>query len=246
MLTILINLDAAIERRRRMEARLAAVGITPSRIGVDLREAATGDVQRWFASNAPNLRLVPQSICSAEAGCWASHVLAWRRLLESDERICTVLEDDLVLAPGFRQAITAVERGTQDFDLLYLGTSSRNISSRRRTRIGDVWAHEPLGVIFNTWGYVVSRAYAERFFAAPSIRIDMPVDHFLGGRAKVAKPRIAVLRPPVVAEDPAAGLASQIQPYATRMDRHPWWMALRRAILASRVSDLYYSLYRWL
>ena len=87
------------------------------------------------------------------------------------------------------------------FDVVYLGTSSRNISERRRTRVGSLWAHEPVGTVFNTWGYVVTRAYVERFFATPEPAHRPPIDHFLGGSARRARPRIAVLQPAVVTED---------------------------------------------
>jgi glycosyl transferase family 25 len=245
MQTFLVNLDAARDRRRRMQARLAHAGIAAQRVGIDLRGSALAGVHAWFAAHFPAMRIVPGALCSAEAGCWASHLVAWRRLLDSDAACCTVLEDDVVLAPGFAAAVAALHR-SPTLDLVYLGTSSRNISTRRRTRIDAVWAHAPWGVIFNTWGYVISRAYVERLFAQRPFTIDMAIDHFLGGRARVARPRIGVLQPAVVSEDASDGPASQIQPYASGLRRPAWWQGARRALLASPVGDAYYALYRWL
>lgn len=245
MLTLLINLDTAHERRERMHAQLAAACIDVERVGVDFRQSSEQDVHRWTETHFPHLGFDMTTMCAAEAGCWASHLLAWWRLLHSGEPSCVVIEDDVLLARPFNDAVAALH-DQPCFDAIYLGTSSKNISTRRRTRIGHVWVHEPLGVIFNTWGYVITRAYVQRFFASDRMAIDMPIDHFLGGRARCVKPRTGVLRPPVVSEDPAVGPHSQIQPYATRLDRHPVWQEARRAILGSKVSDLYYSLYRWL
>ena len=242
---VLINLDAAVERRERMEAKLALAGIAAERTGVDLRESRAVAVHQWAARHFPGFRFDLDAMCAAEAGCWASHLLAWRHLLQTKAPSCTVLEDDVLLAAGFRGA-TEMLSAQESFDVVYLGTSSKNISTRRRTRIGRLWVHEPIGVVFNTWGYVITREYVQRFFATDGMCIDMPVDHFLGGRAKCVKPRTGVLRPPIVSEDPAVGPDSQIQPYAKRLDRHPVWQEARRALLGSKVSDLYYSLYRWL
>jgi len=244
MLTILINLDDATERRAHMQAQLATAGIDAQRIGVDFRERSERDVHRWTSTHFPQLRFDLDNMCTAEAGCWASHLSAWRRLANSDEPAARVIEDDVLLAPEFASA-TAMLRTQRSFDVIYLGTSSKNISTRRRTRIRHLSVHEPLGVIFNTWGYVITREYVRRFFAADRLRIDMPIDHFLGGRARRVKPSTGVLRPAVVAEDPDVGPQSQIQPYAKRLDRHPVWQEARRAILGSKVSDLYYSLYRF-
>lgn len=246
MLTILINLECAEERRARTEAQLAAAGIEAERVGVDFRESRDEDVQRWTRAHFPRLAFDLDTMCAAEAGCWASHVSAWWRLATSDEPSCRIIEDDVVLAPGFVRATEAL-RSQHAFDVIYLGTSSKNISTRRRTRIHHCCVHAPIGVVFNTWGYVITRAFVQRFFAAERMLLDMPIDHFLGGRAKRVKPRTGVLRPAVVTEDPAVGPQSQIQPYATRLDRHPMWQEARRALLGSKVSDLYYStVYRFL
>ena len=104
-----------------------------------------------------------------------------------------------------------------------------------------------LGTIYNTWGYVVARDWVRRFFAAGPWRIDRPIDQYTGGaRAKAVKPRVGVLRPSVVREDAALGVASQIEPFTYRIDRARLVEAARRRIIDSRVSELYYRLYRLL
>ncbi len=74
----------------------------------------------------------------------------------------------------------------------------------------------------------------------------MPIDHFLGGRGGRDRPRIGVLQPAVVVEDPVLGSASQIAPHTRRLDRSRLIESARRRLLASSVSQLYYSLYRYL
>ena len=101
-------------------------------------------------------------------------------------------------------------------------------------------------MIFNTWGYVISRRWVEWFLALDGIEIDLPIDHVLGGRVRALRPRAGVLQPPVVREDPALGADSQIEPYSFRLDRHRIVASARRRLLGSRLTDLYYQLYRWL
>jgi glycosyl transferase, family 25 len=241
----LINLDSAVERRACMSGQLERLGIGFERVGVDLRCVRPADIDARIQEIVPGVRFDRQALSGAEIGCWLSHLSAWRRLLARGEACCTVIEDDLQLREGFGGAIADLDP-PRGFDLVYLGTSSRNISRRRRSPLGEQLVYEPIGVIFNTWGYVITREYAARFFEAGPRRIGLPIDHFLGGRARRARPRIGVVQPAVVAEDPVLGAHSQIGPYTRRLDRARFFQAARRRLLASPVSALYYALYRYL
>ena len=241
----LINLEAADERRRHMVTQLDALGLEFSRIGFDGRDRPREAIYAWCRENFGSVEFDADRLSGAEMGCWLSHLTAWDRLRGERHAVaCAVIEDDIRLAPQFAEVVAELSRAPVH-DLVYLGTSSRNISSRRRTRIGDCWVHEPVGTVFNTWGYVISRAYVERFFAAPT-RIRMPIDHFLGGSARQSRPRVGVLQPPLVVEDLALGRRSQIEQYTSRPDRWRVLAAARRRLLASRVGDFYFSIYRWL
>lgn len=244
---VLINLDSAIERRRAMARQLEALGLSFDRVGVDMRFVRTGDVDAEVERRFPGLRFDRKALSNAEIGCWLSHLTAWQRLLEQRAcTTCTVIEDDLTLGADFADAIAALSRRSA-FDLVYLGTSSRNVSQRRRTAIEGFQVHQPVGLILNTWGYSITRSYVERFFAhCGRRRIRLPIDHVLGGRGERLRPHVGVLQPTVVREDPVLGTASQIGPYTRRIDRSRLVEKLRRRVLASPVSELYYSLYRYL
>ncbi len=243
----LINLDDADERRAAMHAQLADLGLSYTRIGIDFRRTARANVDAWVERRFPGIAFDHRSVSSAEIGCWASHLLAWHALAQSERAVaCTVLEDDLVLDQALPDAI-GVLASAPAFDLVFLGTSSRNISTRRRVLAGSFQLHEALGTIYNTWGYVVSRDWARKFFAAAPWKIERPIDHYTGGsRAAASRPRMAVLRPAVVSENPALGAQSQIEPYTYRIDRARIVEVARRRIIASRVSALYYKLYEYL
>jgi glycosyl transferase family 25 len=243
---VLINLDSAVERRQAMARQLDAFGLDFERVGVDMRFVRTGEVDAQVEARFPGLRFDRTALSNAEIGCWLSHLTAWQRLLaQPDAATCTVIEDDLTLLPHFAAAIEALDARSA-FDLVYLGTSSRNVSQRRRTDVHGFQVHAPVGVILNTWGYNITRSYATRFFAAGRRFIQLPIDHYLGGRGKRTQPHIGVLQPTVVQEDPVLGTASQIGPYTRRIDRSRLFEKLRRRVLASSVSELYYALYRYL
>jgi len=243
---VLINLDSAIERRRAMAQQLDRLHIAFERVGVDLRCVPTAEVDTQIRARFAHLQFDRKTLSNAEIGCWLSHLTAWQRLLaHPQQHSATVIEDDLTLLPGFAEAVARLEqRG--GVDVVYLGTSSRNVSQRRRTMVNGLAVHEPIGVIYNTWGYSIRRAYVQRFFAQEQRVIRLPIDHYLGGRAGRARPHIGVLQPMVVTEDPVLGAASQIGPYTQRLDRSPFFQKVRRSLLSSAISQYYYSLYRYL
>ena len=241
----LINLDDAHARRDSMGAQLAALGLAHERIGVDFRRSTTAQIDAWIAGRFPGFTFDHGDVSTAEIGCWASHLCAWRALADSDAPACTVLEDDLTLDAALPEAIRTLA-ATPALDLVFLGTSSRNVAARRSVPAGRFRLHRALGTIYNTWGYVVSRAWVRTFLSRP-VRIDRPIDHYTGGRrARDLKPRIAVLRPAVVREHESLGPLSQIEPFTYRIDRARIVELARRRIIASRVSALYYKLYDFL
>lgn len=243
MLT-LINLDAAVARRELMAEQLDTLGVTYERVGVDLRKVSDAAIDAWLARHLPGIGFDRAELSGAEIGCWCSHLMAWKRLAASVDHAATVIEDDLLLSANFGEAINVLAQNSP-FDVVFLGTSSRNISTRKRTSIDGVHVHAPVGAIFNTWGYMIARHYVVQFFAQPR-SLAVPIDHWLGDRCRTLKPTIAVVRPALVEEDRASGLDSQIEPHTMRIDRWKIVEHTRRAMLASRVSDFYYALYRFL
>ena len=243
---ILVNLDDAVLRRARMHAQLAAQSLSYRRVACDFRRCDRGTIVRWYAARFPAIRPLAAWLSGAELGCWASHLCAWEAILQSGCAAGTVLEDDVILAPAFADGVAALAADLGDFDLVYLGTSSRNLSHRRLTVHGPLTIHAPVGLVLNTWGYVVSAQWIARLLDQPPFRPTMPIDHFLGGRARVAKPRIGVLRPSLVEEDGRTARDSQIAPHTWRVDRLRAVEAARRRFLASRAGDWLHTIYRWL
>ena len=246
-LLVLINLEAANVRRARMTAQLNGQGLAFERLGHDFRGLERGEIGRWYAAHFPSIGPAPYALSGAELGCWASHLSAWARIRASGAAAGAVLEDDLLLSPDFGACVRELENGLRGFDLVYLGTSSRNLSRWRVTMAGPLKVHAPVGLVLNTWGYVVSSRWIERLLACRSIVLTIPVDHFLGGRCRgTPRPRVGVLQPACVHEDRRTARDSQIQPHTWRPDRLRLVEGARRRFLESRAGDLYYRIYRWL
>jgi len=235
---ILINLESALARRASMEAQLQAAGLAAERVGIDLRGVARTDAREIARRAFPAFRF-GGLLSGPEIGCWLSHLTAWQRAVNARVPACTVIEDDLVLQPHFAEAHRWLTREPLH-DVVYLGTSSRNISMRRPEACGPFDLHRPIGGILNTWGYVVRTEFAAHFLAAGG-PVTRPIDHVVGGSTRRGWPDVAVLQPPAVHENAAIASESQIAPFTGRPDRAVVVEELRRKFLESRFGDAYYA-----
>jgi len=109
LLTLVINLDRAVERRERITAQLQQLGLPWTRLpAVDARQLT--DAQRAALDTVAYRRKHGMAPLDGELGCYLSHVEAMRRLLASDCEFALVLEDDVLPAtqlPGVLRALMA-------------------------------------------------------------------------------------------------------------------------------------------
>lgn len=89
VLVQVISLRRRVDRRQRIEAHLATLGMTPT--FVDAVDGAA-------LQNAEQINeaVARTGMSPPEVGCYLSHLKAWRKLLESDEPYALVLEDDAI------------------------------------------------------------------------------------------------------------------------------------------------------
>lgn len=236
---LMINLSSAADRRAAMQARLEAFGLRYERVAVDLRHGSRDEARERASKAFPRFRVGGRSLSSAEIGCWLSHLTAWQVAIERGARACVVIEDDLILEPHFADTC---DRLLADMprDLVYLGTSSRNISVRRAVSFGGFRLHEPIGGILNTWAYAIDTGFAARILDS-GVEVAQPIDHVLGRANRRYGASLAVLSPAAVREDPELGRKSQIAPFTARPDRAAVVEGLRRRFLSSRLGDAYYA-----
>ncbi|MBI1361750.1 MAG: hypothetical protein GC155_15845 [Alphaproteobacteria bacterium] len=126
-----INLDRSPDRRAAVEAELAAAGVEAERVsGFDgkqsLRVEAT-TYRPWRRA------IVGSPLNAAEIGCVESHRRALRRLVEAGDAYGVILEDDVALLPGFRDAVSALIRDTAGWDVVRLEWRKPGVLADART-----------------------------------------------------------------------------------------------------------------
>ena len=103
----------------------------------------------------------------------AFHLSAWRRLLDQDrEQACIVIEDDLILAADFADAVASLQNRNKDFLTSSILALPRGIFPHGDARgSGRYGCMNRWGRSTNAWGYSVTRQYVRRFFG-PARRCD--------------------------------------------------------------------------
>ena len=111
---------------------------------------------------------------SLRFGCYLSHVLLWRQLLDSRESLMIVLEDDVTLEPKFStRLLRMVKSLPESWDLLFLNGCFK--------KMGPQFASELFlsrgGLC--TYGYAISFNAAAKLFRGKTLKSNKPIDHLL-------------------------------------------------------------------
>ncbi len=179
-----VVLDRDRARRRHLERELAreriAAEIVPAVDGRDLTAGALGELHR-----RGDLAAAAAELNRGQIACALSHLRVLERIRERGCRRALVLEDDALLAPGFRERLAErLGQAPPAWDLLYLFRSPHPSSVLSEI---DGSAHfgratYPLGTV----GYVVSGRGAGRILALVRPVYftidDMLAEHVQGGR----------------------------------------------------------------
>lgn len=176
---LFINLDRDAERCARMQAEFARHGLQGERLPGVLWAALAQSEQDALYSPALNARGFHKPLVNGEKGCYASHLKAWRWLLDSPHPAAVVLEDDVRLRGGFAAVLEALAASREPWDMVKL-IGRAEIGKREKAG-----AQAPLcaghgllryrRVPSLTAGYVISRRGAEKLLAK-RIPFGRPVD----------------------------------------------------------------------
>ncbi|WP_281406230.1 glycosyltransferase family 25 protein [Aquamicrobium sp. LC103] len=173
MRTLLINLDASIERLRRMEEALGAAGITFERVSaVDARQWPREDMDVWIGANCPRYPM------GGELGCYLSHRRCWEFIAEGEDEFALVLEDDVVLSALAGAVLRDPRLLIPGADLIRLESWSMKVWVDRRDGIKLASGHEVKRLrsgIIGAAAYVLSRRGAQKLLEL-SPRYSHPVD----------------------------------------------------------------------
>ena len=178
LLTLVINLDRAVERLARITGALEALGMAWQRLpavdGSQLSEAErrTAIDEQKFQRNR-GMPSVP-----GELGCYLSHAGAMRHLLASDAQFALILEDDAI--PG--NDLTAVLGGLMShpdrWDMVKLSA----VHSGTPVRVLKLTDSHWLAVMFSSCtgasAYLVNRRAAQ-IYQDQLLPMTVQVDHVL-------------------------------------------------------------------
>ena len=160
MRIILINLDEDVDRRERVEGRLAKLGLRWERLsavhGTRLTPAHEALIDR-VAQARRGLRFSP-----GEIGCWLSHRMAQRMVAEGGDDMALILEDDLDIHESLPEVLDGLDRGAAGaFDIIRLHRSKRR---RRYLPVRSIGAGRTVGLVrpadSGALAYVLSREAA--------------------------------------------------------------------------------------
>lgn len=175
ILTLVINLDRAPDRMRRISEQLQQLGLHWQRVvGMD------GNTFDWTSPK----HLDRQEFCrrhgklplSGEVGCYLSHVKAIRAFLSSTAQWGLILEDDVQLNPSLPQVLNRLKDSQERWDLVKLSGVHRGTPLKMEA-VDD--AHDLVVMLSKCTGasaYLLNRK-AAGVFAAGLLPVRIPFDH---------------------------------------------------------------------
>lgn len=178
LLTLVINLDRAVERLARIAGALDALGIAwqrlpavdGSRLSQAQRDAKLDEREFQRRRGMPS---VP-----GELGCYLSHVEAMRRLLDSDAQYALILEDDVIPGQDLVAVLQALMAHPERWDMVKLSA----VHSGTPARVLKLTASHWLAVMFSSCtgasAYLVNRR-AARAYQDQLLPMTAQVDHVL-------------------------------------------------------------------
>jgi glycosyl transferase family 25 len=170
----LINLDRSVDRREKMQARLAALGL-------DYRIFPAVDGRKEWERLVRQLdvaafqRNVGRDVLPGEIGCYHSHIGVWREFLAGGEAVLLVLEDDVVFGKDFIAALQEALRVRKHWDFLKLN-KIRAKQPIQQGLVGPYRLNAYLGTATGFGAYLIRRELVERVLPA-MLPITRPIDH---------------------------------------------------------------------
>jgi GR25 family glycosyltransferase involved in LPS biosynthesis len=188
-----INLEIRLRKQQYMESQLNKYNFK-----YNIFQAIDGsklNLDALYKSNIidkeKSLHMMHRYLRRGEIGCYLSHVLIWKKLLDSDKKYFLILEDDAILVNNFKQNLTNLLDDVKDmaWDVLYLnencykhfGTDCNGPEYSDKTI-------RPKRIGYGLYGYIISKSFVEKCFSQihtdelPSIfpisvAVDTYIDH---------------------------------------------------------------------
>jgi glycosyl transferase family 25 len=175
LLTLVINLDRATERRARITDQLLHLGLPWTRLpAVDARQLS--DAQRAVLDIPAYHRKHGMTPLPGELGCYLSHVEAMRTFLASQARYALILEDDVISGPQLPAVLQALTEVSQRWDMVKLSA----VHSGTPVPVVRLTDTHTLSVMLSrcagSSAYLINRRAAE-VYVAGLLPMSLPYDH---------------------------------------------------------------------
>lgn len=212
-----INLDRSLDRREQVEAELAKAGVEAERVSGFDGKRDIGKLPTTY--DATRRMFVGKQLNVAEIGCVESHRRALRILVEAGDAFGVVLEDDVELLEGFRDAVEALISETAGWHIVRLEWRKRGVlaSSRVSLSTGNRLV-VPKNTTFGAASFLYSRDGALLALKALDGGYFQTPDAELGSRVG-PNFRLYQLDPPVAVEKPLESLLGNKPEYVGGSDR---------------------------
>lgn len=161
-----INLESDLKRRDHIETEFRNFGVHGQRLNAVLWSSLSEHEKKSYYSRDLNSVQYHTDLVNGEKGCYASHLQAWKILIDSDEQYIVVLEDDVCLTREFEPALKALINLDIPWDMIKLiGRDHEKIRSRRHL-ISGIDVVEYARVPSYTAGYIINRAGAKKLLTS--------------------------------------------------------------------------------
>ena len=203
-------------RRREIKSHLEALGISFEWIdGVDGRQLSAQERSEFLSNERQFFAKGPMS--DGALGCLLSHRLAWQKIVSDSDNAALILEDDAVLQPETKDALSHIEMLAGRFDMIHLHhTTKRPLIGNfdiSETQSLSLHKYNPIQLV----AYVISRNACEKLLklclpavfevdllcqrwwehGLTTLTVDPPLATEIGGTSTIGYPSI----PPVWQND---------------------------------------------
>ncbi|MEL6202038.1 MAG: glycosyltransferase family 25 protein [Pseudomonadota bacterium] len=170
-----INLDKRVDRWERVRKRLDAAELQYSRLSATTPETLPEAARKGVESMPEGLQ-----ISDVELACFCSHIRAIEQIVIGDDSFGIIMEDDAVLAPSFKTAVTQLTKHMAVGDVVRL----ERVNPRMRLRIPAANISKDLQIFGldrfdpGCGAYIVEREAAKRLVSNP-YKSPIPIDLWL-------------------------------------------------------------------
>ena len=118
-----------------------------------------------------------------ELGCFMSHILLWKKIIDENINISIILEDDCIFNENFNNKLKEILNNLpQDLNIMYLGgILADNFTSGKDIKINENISIKKNKSIFTTSGYIITKECAKTLYeyAFKIFRGNLGVDYFM-------------------------------------------------------------------